>query len=84
MPAAEIRFYESSHLLVGPIIEAFAAELLAQGKHSRELWHVALFYLTGEGVRRALASRGIAYEAYLYKTGLVDRAWPQFKAPIET
>lgn len=28
--------------------------------------------------------RGIAYEPYLYKTGLFDRAWPRFKAPIET
>jgi len=82
--AAEVLFHESSHLLVGLIVEAFAAELRAQGKNSRDLWHVALFYLTGEVVRQALASRGIAYEPYLYKTGLFDRAWPQFKTPIET
>jgi hypothetical protein len=82
--AAEVLFHESPHLLVGPIIEAFAAELRAQGKNSRDLWHVALFYLIGEVVRQALASRGINYEPYLYKTGLFDRAWPQFKEPVET
>lgn len=28
--------------------------------------------------------RGIAYEPYLYKTGLFDRAWPRVKAPTES
>lgn len=81
--AAEIMFHESSHALVRPILEAFSAELRAQGKTSRDLWHVALFYMTGEVVRQGLAERGIAYEPYLYKTGLFDRAWPQFRAPVE-
>lgn len=81
--AAEILFHESSHALVHPIIDAFAAESKAQGKNTRDLWHVALFYMTGEVVRQALAERGITYEPYLYKTGLFDRAWLQFKAPIE-
>lgn len=81
---AEILFHESSHALVRPILNAFSAELRAQGKNSRDLWHVALFYMTGEVVRQALAERGIAYEPYLYKTGLFDRAWPHLKAPIET
>jgi len=81
--AAEILFHESSHALVRPILDAFAAELRAQGKNSRDLWHVALFYMTGEVVRQALAARGISYEPYIYKTGLFDRAWPQYKSPIE-
>jgi hypothetical protein len=81
--AAEILFHESSHALVFPLLEAFAAELKAQGKSARDLWHVALFSLTGEVVRQALAARGVAYEPYLYKTGLFDRAWPQLKAPVE-
>jgi hypothetical protein len=81
--AAESLFHESSHGLVFPILEAFAAELKAQGKTSRDLWHVALFSMTGEVVRQALAARGVAYEPYLYKTGLFDRAWPQLKAPVE-
>jgi hypothetical protein len=82
--AAEVLFHESSHALVRPITDAFTAESKAQGKNTRDLWHVALFYMTGEVVRQALAARGVAYEPYLYKTGLFDRAWPQFKAPIET
>ena len=82
--AAEILFHESSHALAGPIMEAFAAELRAQGKSSRDLWHAALFYLTGEVVRQELAGRDIAFEPYLYKTGLFERAWPQYKAAIET
>src|SRR5262249_28193729 len=82
--AAEVLFHECSHALVASLIKAFAAEARAQGKNTRDLWHVALFYLTGEVVRQELAARGIAYEPYLYKTGLFDRAWPQFKAPIET
>lgn len=81
---AEVLFHEASHALVWPILEAFTAELRAQGKQSRDLWHAALFYLTGEVVHQELAARGIAYEPYLYKTGLFDRAWPQLKAPIET
>ena len=28
--------------------------------------------------------RIIDYQPYLYKTGLFDRAWPQFRTPIET
>ena len=69
--------------LATPIMQAFEAESKAQGKNTRDLWHVALFYLTGEVVRQSLNARGITYEPYLYKTGLFDRAWPQFKAPIE-
>lgn len=82
--AAEILFHESSHALVFPLMDAFAAELRTQRKVSRQLWHVALFYLTGEVVRQALAERRIAYEPYLYNTGLFDRAWPELRAPIES
>jgi hypothetical protein len=82
--AAEVLFHESSHALVMPLMQAFASQLQAQGKVSRDLWHVALFYLTGEVVRQALAARNISYEPYLYKTGLFDRAWPQYKTAIET
>jgi hypothetical protein len=82
--AAEILFHESSHALAMPLLQAFARELQAQGKASRDLWHVALFHLTGEVVRQTLQARNIAYEPYLYKTGLFDRAWPQYKSAIET
>jgi hypothetical protein len=82
--AAEILFHESSHALAFPLMDDFAAELRMQRKASWHLWHVALFYLTGEVVRQTLAERGIPYEPYMYKTGLLERAWPEFRAPIET
>jgi hypothetical protein len=81
---AEIMFHEASHALARPMMEAFGKELRAQGKNGADLWHVALFYMTGEVVRQALASRGTAYQTYMYKTGLFDRVWSRFKAPIET
>jgi len=80
--AAEVLFHESSHALVGPISSAFRDALRAAGKRGSDLWHVALFYLTGEVTREALAARGVTYRPYLY-TGLFDRAWPQYRAPIE-
>lgn len=82
--AAELLFHEASHGLAVPLAEAFAIEAQAQGKNARDFWHVALFYMTGEVVRQALAGRGITYEPYLYKTGLLDRVWPQFKPLVET
>jgi hypothetical protein len=83
--AAEVLFHEASHALAMPLVQAFGAEQKAQGKlAARDLWHVALFYLTGEVVRQTLQSRNIAFEPYIYKTGLFDRAWPQYKLAIET
>jgi hypothetical protein len=82
--SVEVLLHESSHALVRPMMGAFEAESKKQGKATRDLWHVALFFMTGEVVRQALAARGITYQPYLYSTGLFDRAWPQFKAPIET
>lgn len=81
--AAELLFHESSHALVGPIAAAFRDALAAQHKRAPVLWHVALFYLTGEVVRQALAARGMGYSPYLYQTGLFDRAWPQYRSAIE-
>jgi hypothetical protein len=81
---AEILFHESAHPMAFPLIDAFAVELRSQRKTSRDLWHVALFYMTGDVVRQTLASRGVAYEPYMYKTGLFNRAWPHLRTPIET
>lgn len=91
--AVEVLFHEAAHLLVAPMLQAFSAELKAQGKFSTagrlgaraiDVWHPALFYMTGEVVRQALASRGIAYEPYMYATDLVNRTWPHFRKPLET
>jgi hypothetical protein len=81
--AAEVVFHESSHALFQNPEDAITAEEREQRKNTRDLWHVALFYITGQVVRAALAERHIEYSPYLYDTGLFDRAWPQFKAPIE-
>lgn len=77
--AAEIVFHEASHALVGPVRETIGF----RGPRTADLWHAALFYLTGEVVRQALASRGIEYQPLLSSTGLLDRAWPGFRAPLE-
>lgn len=82
--AAEVLFHESSHALAFPMIQAFAAELKTQGKSSPDLWHAALFFLTGEVVRQTLEARNIKFEPYLYKTGLFDRAWARYRPAIET
>jgi hypothetical protein len=64
--AAEVLFHEASHALALPLVQAFGAEQKAQGKlAARDLWHVALFYLTGEIVRQTLQARNIAFEPYL-------------------
>ena len=90
--AVEIILHEASHLLFLPEMKLFGAELQAQGKIRKGpietsnalVWHAALFYSTGEIIRRALQERGIAYQPYVYKTGMFERAWPHFRAPVET
>lgn len=90
--AVEIILHEASHLLFLPTVKLFGAELQAQGKNTRtgpiegwnaNVWHVALFYSTGEVVRQGLERRGTAYVPYMYATGMVERSWPHFKGPIE-
>lgn len=70
--AVEILCHEVAHALVAPI-----AQRLRQGPSG--LWHAVLFHLVGEAVRRAYAAHGTTYEPYLYRTGLIDRAWPQHR-----
>jgi hypothetical protein len=48
------------------------------------LWHVVQFYLTGAAVQQALAAKGIKYTIYLDSSGLFDRAWSQYRKPVET
>ncbi|HEY6363094.1 MAG TPA: hypothetical protein VIX63_18445 [Vicinamibacterales bacterium] len=72
-------------LLIGALVAVATSALMAQDASELALTQAPFrVYMTGEVVRRALAGRGITYEPYLYKTGLFDRAWPQFKPPIET
>lgn len=82
--AAEVIFHEASHALVDPVEQAFEREAQAAAKQLPVLWHAALFYLTGEVVRQALAARGIEYVPYVYANGLFERGWPQLRVPLET
>jgi hypothetical protein len=87
---AEMMFHEVSHSLTGPdmsgpLEERIRREAAALGKKvPGGLWHLCLFYITGEVWRSELAVRGIQYEPYLYKTGLFDRRWKSLRPPIET
>lgn len=88
-PAAlEVVFHEASHLLmdgkdpVRAALEQAAAE--AGVRLPGDLWHVVLFYTTGEAVRKILADGGEQdYKPMLY--GIFDRgAWVEYRKPLET
>lgn len=78
----EIVLHEASHLLARPLQLAIRERIDPSQKGLDELWHVVLFVLTGETVRRALAGLGVEHQPYLDATGLFDRAWPQFRRPV--
>ena len=42
-----------------------------------------MFYMTGAIVRDALAERGIGYEPYMWRTGMLDRVWSRFRGPLD-
>jgi hypothetical protein len=87
---AEMMFHEVSHSLTGPDMsgpfeERIRREATALGKKAPGgLWHLCLFYITGEVWRSELAARGVQYEPYLYATGLFDRSWKSLRVPVET
>jgi hypothetical protein len=87
---AEMIFHEVSHSLtgpdfVGPCEQRIRHEAAALGKKvPGALWHVCLFFITGEVWRSELAARGVQYEPYLYRTGLFDRVWKSLRVPVET
>lgn len=87
---AEMIFHEVSHSLTGPdssgpFEERIRREAAALGKKAPAgLWHLCLFYITGEVWRSELAARGIQYEPFLYATGLFDRSWKSVRVAVET
>ena len=87
----EILFHEASHTLVHPRFGAVGEALaeasgdLGLDRPPPELWHVVLFYTTGRVVESSLEEAGVdGYEPYLYAEGLFERAWPEYRAPVET
>jgi hypothetical protein len=81
--STEMLFHESSHGLIQKVQAAVNAALKTSNKRADDLWHVVLFYTAGEVTRQQLAKDGVEYKPYLYATGLFDRAWPRFRAPVE-
>jgi hypothetical protein len=50
-----------------------------------DLWHVVLFYTTGETVRQVLAAGGEpGYQPYLEAFGLWDGRWGRYRAAVES
>ncbi len=86
--ALEIIHHEASHTLMrreDPIYRALAG---AARDHEmilpRGLWHVVLFYTTGEAVRRTLAESGEPnYTPYIYQHDLWDGSWGAYRQAIE-
>jgi hypothetical protein len=87
-PAAlEVVFHEASHLLMGrgaPLRQALdSAAKKIDFRLPGDLWHVVLFYTTGETVRHVLDDHGEPkYTPMLY--AIFDRgAWGNYRKPLE-
>jgi hypothetical protein len=79
----DVVFHEVSHTLILRIQHLIEAEARAAGKQPGTLWHALQFVMTGEVVREALAARKVDFTSYVYRTGLIDRAWGTFRQPLE-
>lgn len=80
--AAEILLHEASHAIARDLQESIRVRLDVTQPGVGQLWHAALFFITGQVVARLLAEQGVAYTPYVDSSGLFDRVWPQFREPI--
>jgi len=86
--AFEILFHEASHILMDrgdPVRQALESAASAVDFHLPDnLWHVVLFYTTGEAVRRILDARGqSSYTPMLYE--IFGRGtWVKYRQALET
>jgi hypothetical protein len=84
----EIVFHEASHLLMGrgaPVRQALESAASAAGfRLPADLWHVVLFYTTGEAVRAILDGHGTpGYKPALYE--IFDRGtWVDYRRALES
>lgn len=89
LAALETIFHEASHVLMtqnDPVWRALdqAAEALGQPT-PEDLWHVVMFYTTGETVRRVLDEAGASgYTPHLYEIFERSRDWSRYRDAIET
>ena len=81
--SVEMVLHEVSHELILPIQKELASAFGDRWKEHGVLWHVVQFYMTGLALERILAMRGIEYRKFLESEGLFDRAWPQYRKPLE-
>lgn len=79
----ELLLHEIAHGAAGTLQREFATAFGQRGAPPTDMWHAALFYVTGETLRQALDLRRIAYQPYLYSTGLFNRAWGAARPAIE-
>jgi len=89
--ALEIVFHEGSHTLMrpqDPIMRALAEtarELGIEQERLGDLWHVVLFYTTGQAVRGVLEEAGEpGYTYYIDAHDLWRGSWGRFREPIES
>ncbi len=86
--AVEVVFHEASHILMGggaPVRQALDDAARAAGYPlPGDLWHVVLFYTTGEVVRGILdEGHAPAYTPMLYE--IYDRGtWGEYRQPLES
>jgi hypothetical protein len=79
---AEAIFHEFSHVLVDTLTARVNEKLGDAARQNGTLWHAIQFYLTGEVVREALASRNIDYQPVVYAS-LFAGVWRAYRKPIE-
>ena len=88
LSALEVVFHEASHLLMGrnaPLRQVLeSAASAADWRLPGDLWHVVLFYTTGEAVRRILEDGGKpGYTPMVY--AIFDRgAWVGYRKALES
>ena len=85
----EIVFHETSHGILGPNggtpVDKLASEFEKRGERpSRDLWHVLLFYTTGDVLKAYWRDLGeAAYEPYAYAHGLYRGRWAPMLPAME-
>jgi hypothetical protein len=84
--AFELAFHEASHTVDSQIMEALDGEAAKQ--HVRlpeDLWHVLIFYTTGDVVRRELGKQNDpAYKTYADRVNLYNTAgWDKIRTALE-
>jgi hypothetical protein len=84
--AFETVFHEASHTVDDKIMQMIDAEGARQHVNPpKELWHVMIFYTTGEIIKRELGKQGDpTYKPYAYRVNLYGAAgWDKMRVALE-